>query len=111
MDIFVFGVFATLTVLLLPAGIIEIWRIFNPTVGLSDVTVTDQILLQAVVDLVIVGFIAFLIKVVHGLPFLRTIHWFKNYPYGKGFLIFLGFALAISVSAISSRFPSKEASP
>ena len=110
-DIFVFGVFSALTVLLLPAGIIEIWHIFNPTFGLSDVTATDQILLQAVVDLVIVGFIAFLIKVVHGLPFLRTIHWFKNYRYGKGFLISLGITLAISVSVIGSRFPSKEASP
>src|SRR5262249_49423465 len=109
--IFVFGVFATLTVLLLPAGIIEIWRIFEPTLVISDVTATDQIVLQAVVDLVIVGFIAFLIKVVHGLPFFRTIHWFRNYPYGKGFLILLGIALAISVSVISSRFPSKEASP
>jgi membrane protease YdiL (CAAX protease family) len=110
-DLFVFGIFSTLTVLLLPAGIIEIWRVFNPALGLSDVTATDQILLQGVVDLVIVGFVAFLIKVVHGLPFLRTIHWFKNYPYRKGFLILLGITLAISVSVISSRFPSKEASP
>src|SRR5262249_32870214 len=110
-DILVFAVFSALTVLLLPAGIIAIWHIFNPTFRLSDVTPTEQILLQAVVDLVIVGFIAFLIKVVHGLPFLRTIHWFKNYRYGKGFLISLGIMLAISVSLIGSRFPSKEASP
>ena len=111
MDLVVFGVFFGLTVLLLPAGVIQIWRIFNPELHLSDLTATDQVLLQGVMNLVIVGFIAFLVKVVHRQSFLATIHWFKNHQFGTGFLISLGATLAVSVLIVSSFFPSGEPPP
>jgi membrane protease YdiL (CAAX protease family) len=110
-DLVVFAVFSTLTVVLLPASIIRVWRVFNPSLRLSDVTATDQVLLQGAIDLVIVGFIAFLIKIVHRLPFAETIHWYKNYRFRKGTLIFTGVTLAVGVLVISARFPSGEPPP
>jgi uncharacterized protein len=111
MDLIVFGVFFALTVLLLPVGVLRIWHIFNPDLRLADLTATDQVFLQGVMNLVIVGFIAFLIRVVHGQSFLATIHWFKGYQFGTAFLISLGATLAVSVLIVSSFFPSGETPP
>jgi len=110
-DLIVFGVFFALTVLLLPLTVLRVWHIFNPALRISDLTATDQVLLQGVMNLVIVGFIAFLIKTVHGLSFVHTIHWFKNYQFKTGFLISVGATLAISVLVVSSFFPSGEQPP
>lgn len=111
LDLVVFGVFFALTVLLLPFSIISVWRIFDPGLRVADLTATDQVLLQGIMNLVIVGFIAFLIRVVHGQSFIETIHWFKNHQFGTGFLISLGATLAISVLIVSSFFPAGEPPP
>ena len=111
LDLIVFGVFFGATVLLLPFSVIRVWRIFSPELRIADLTATDQVLLQGVMNLVIVGFIAFLIRVVHGQSFTQTIHWFKNHQFGTGFLVSLGATLAISVLIVSSFFPSKTAPP
>ena len=111
LDLIVFGVFFGATVLLLPFSVIRVWRIFSPGLRVTDLTATDQVLLQGVMNLVIVGFIAFLIRVVHGQSFTDTIHWFKNHQFGTGFLVSLGATLAISVLIVSSFFPAKEAPP
>ena len=110
-DLIVFGVFFLATVLLLPFSVIRIWRLFEPGLRVADLTATDQVLLQGVMNLVIVGFIAFLIRGVHGQSFLETIHWYKNHQFGAGFLISLGATLAISVLIVSSFFPPAEPSP
>jgi len=110
-DLVVFGAFFALTVLLLPVSVLRIWHIFNPEFRVADLTATDQIFIQGVMNLVIVGFIAFLIKVVHGLSFVQTIHWFKNFQFNIGLLILLGIALAISVLIVSSFLPSGEPPP
>ena len=108
-DLFVFGVFFFLIVLLLPAGFVRVWRIFSPDVQLTDVPPAAQILMQGLIDLSTLGFIAFLIKIVHGQSFLETIHWHKNRQFGTAFLVSLGATLAISVLVVSSLFPSREA--
>jgi CAAX protease family protein len=110
-DLLVFGIFFALTVLLLPMGAVRIWRIFNPELRLGDLTATDQVILQGVMNLVIVGFIAFLVKVVHRLPFLETIHWFKNHRFRTGFLVGVGATLAVGVMFVSSYIPSGEQTP
>jgi membrane protease YdiL (CAAX protease family) len=110
-DLLVFGVFFALTVLLLPLGAIRVWNIFNPNLRLADLTATDQVFLQGVMNLVIVGFIAFLIKVVHGQSFIGTIHWFKGHQFRPAFLVSLGATLAITVLLVSSFFPSSEEPP
>jgi membrane protease YdiL (CAAX protease family) len=110
-DLLVFAVFFLLTVLLLPLSVIRVWRIFNPDLRVADLTAVDQVVLQGIMNLVLVGFIAFLIKVVHRRSFIETIHWFRDHQFGTGFLISLGATLAISVLIVSSFFPAGEAPP
>jgi membrane protease YdiL (CAAX protease family) len=110
-DLVVFGIFFALTVLLLPVSVLRVWHIFDPALRVSNLTATDQVVLQGLMNLVIVGFIVFLIRVVHRQSVVGTIHWFKNYQFGTGFLISLGATLAISVLIVSSFFPSGEQPP
>jgi membrane protease YdiL (CAAX protease family) len=110
-DLIVFAVFFLLTVLFLPLSLVRAWRVVNPGLRVSDLTAVDQVVLQGIMNLVLVGFIAFLIKVVHGKSFLETIHWYRNYQFSNGFLISLGATLAISVLIVSSFFPAGEPPP
>jgi membrane protease YdiL (CAAX protease family) len=102
-DLVVFGIFFLFTVFLLNVVIIRFWG--------KELTAMAQVVLQIVMDAMLVGFIAFLIKVVHGQPFLRTIHWFQTYQFSTGFLISLGATLAISVLIVSSLLPAGEPPP
>jgi membrane protease YdiL (CAAX protease family) len=110
-DLVVFALFFGMTFIVIPLATREIARIFNPQFELTDLTAVDQVLLQGVMNLVLLGFIAFLVKVVHRLSFRDTIHWFRNYEFNNGFLIALGAMLAVSVLIVSSFFPPKEAPP
>jgi membrane protease YdiL (CAAX protease family) len=110
-DLVVFAVFFMLTVFLLPFSVIRVWRIFNPDLRVTDLTAVDQVVLQGIMNLVLVGFIAFLIKVVHRRSFVETVHWFRDHQFSTGFLISLGATLAISVLIVSSFFPAGEAPP
>jgi membrane protease YdiL (CAAX protease family) len=102
-DLVAFGVFFLFTVLLLNVAVIRFWG--------KDLTALSQVGLQAVMDGMLVGFIAFLIKVVHGQAFLHTIHWSRNHQFRTGFLVSLGATLAISVLIVSSLFPAGEPPP
>jgi membrane protease YdiL (CAAX protease family) len=102
-DIVVFGVFFLFTVFLLNVIVIRFRG--------RELTAMAQVFLQAIMDGMLVGFIAFLIKVIHRQPFLQTIHWFRNYQFSNGFLISLGATLAISVLIVSSFFPAGQATP
>lgn len=110
-DLLVFGLFFALTVLLLPMGVVRIWRIFNPELSIADLTATDQVFIQGLMNLIIVGFIAFLVKVIHHLSFLETIHWFKNHQFGTGFLVSVGATLAVTVLFVSRYIPAGEQTP
>lgn len=110
-DLIIFGGFFGLTILLLPLTFLRLWRIFDPALKLSELTAVDQVLLQGVMNLILVGFIAFLIKVVHGQGFLDTIHWFPSHNLSTGFLIATGATLAITVLIVSSIFPPSESPP
>ena len=110
-DLIVFAVFFLLTVLFLPITVLRVWHIFSPELRVADLTAVDQVILQGLMNSVLVGFIAFLIKVVHRQSFVETIHWFRNHQFSTGFLISLGATLAISVLLVSSFFPAGEAPP
>ena len=110
-DLIVFGVFFGLTVLVLPAGLIWVWRFVNPGLKTDDLTAVDLVLVQGIMNLVLVGFIAFLVNVVHRLSFVETIHWHRNYNFSNGFLISLGTTLAVSVLIVSSFFPPETPTP
>ncbi len=110
-DLIVFAVFFLLTVLFLPITALRVWHIFNPELRVADLTAVDQVILQGLMNSVLVGFIAFLIKVVHRQSFVETIHWFRNHQFSTGFLISLGATLAISVLLVSSFFPPREPPP
>ncbi len=110
-DLIVFAVFFLLTVLFLPITALRVWHIFNPELRVADLTAVDQVILQGLMNSVLVGFIAFLIKVVHRQSFVETIHWFRNHQFSIGFLISLGATLAISVLLVSSFFPAGEPPP
>jgi uncharacterized protein len=110
-DLIVFAVFFLLTVLFLPITVLRVWHIFKPELRVADLTTVDQVILQGLMNSVLVGFIAFLIKVVHRQSFVETIHWFRNHQFSTGFLISLGATLAISVLLVSSFFPAGEPPP
>jgi len=110
-DLVVFAVFFLLTVLFLPITALRVWHIFNPELRVADLTAVDQVILQGLMNSVLVGFIAFLIKVVHRQSFVETIHWFRNHQFSTGFLISLGASLAVSVMVVSSFFPAGEPPP
>jgi membrane protease YdiL (CAAX protease family) len=110
-DLIVFGVFFGLTVLLLPAALIWVWRFFDPTVRADQLTAVDLVLVQGLMNLVLVAFIAFLVKKVHHRGFLETVHWNRYYEFSNGFLIALGTTLAISVLIVSSFFPPTSPPP
>jgi membrane protease YdiL (CAAX protease family) len=102
-DLVVFGVFFLFVVFLLNVIVIRFWG--------KDLTAMSQVVLQGIMDCMLVGFIAFLIKVVHRQSFLQTIHWSRNHQFRTGFLISLGATLAISVLLVSSFFPAGEPPP
>ena len=110
-DLVVFAVFFLLTVLFLPITALRVWHIFNPELRVADLTAVDQVVLQGLMNIALVGFIAFLIKVVHQQSFVETIHWFRNHQFSTGFLISLGASLAVSVMVVSSFFPAGEPPP
>jgi membrane protease YdiL (CAAX protease family) len=102
-DLVVFGVFFLFVVFLLNVIVIRFWG--------KDLTAMSQVVLQGIMDGMLLGFIAFLIKVVHRQSFLQTIHWSRNHQFRIGFLISLGATLAISVLLVSCFFPAGEPPP
>ena len=111
LDLTVFGVFFALTVLFLPLLMFQVLRLFQPRLTLASLSGSQQVLLQAIMDLVLVGFIVFLIRVVHGLPLLATIRWSRAASYRWGNLAMVGMLLAVSVLGVSALFPPAEEPP
>jgi membrane protease YdiL (CAAX protease family) len=59
-------------------------------------------------DAALVGFIIFMVKVLHRRSFQETIHWYRRHPFRNGTLVSLGATLALTVAVVSSMFPPKE---
>jgi CAAX protease family protein len=110
-DLIVFGVFFALTVLVLPAGLVWLWRLVNPDLKTDQLTAVDLVLVQGIMNLVLVAFIAFLVRFVHGRSFRETIHWYRNYEFTTAFLVGLGAMLAVSVLIVSSLLPPESPPP
>ena len=110
-DLAVFGIFFGLTVLLFPPLTIRVLQILRPGVRLTDLSGAEQVILQGVLDLLLVGFIVFHVRIVHGESFVDTIHWFRNYQLSTTFLVSSGAALALTVLLVSSFFPPSEPPP
>lgn len=110
-DLVVFGVFFGLTLVFLPAFLFMIVRMFRPEIQVTDIPAVLQVIFQVVMDLVLVGFIVFMVKVVHRASFLQAIHWFRDRTFGTGFLIALGATLAVSVLIVSTMLPPSQPPP
>jgi membrane protease YdiL (CAAX protease family) len=110
-DLFVFIGFFCVSLVVLPALSVAIAGIFRPGISLTDLPGEIQILIQAVLDFVWVGFIFFLIKVVHRQPIRESIHWIPTSRYRKLGLIALGVLMSVAVSLASSLFLPKTPLP
>jgi membrane protease YdiL (CAAX protease family) len=110
-DLLLFAFFFLLTVIFFPLAAVSVMRFFDPGLRLQDLTVVQQVVLQGFMDIVLVGFIMFLVKVVHHRSFLETIHWYRRHSFHTGSLISLGATLAITVLLVSAFFPSAAQTP
>jgi len=110
-DLAAFTFFFFGTVLFFPLIALYILRIFKPTLQITDLSTVDQVLLQGLMDIVLVSFIFFMVKVVRGMNFLETIHWRQQYEYTVGSLVSAGGTLAITVLLVSALFPPTTQTP
>jgi len=99
LDLVVFGVFFALTVL--TVILLTVFFLPNPT-GVQ------LILVQCVMDLMFVGCVFFLIKVVHRLPFWQSINWTRNHQFPVGRLVGLAALLVAGAFVVSAVFPTSE---
>jgi membrane protease YdiL (CAAX protease family) len=104
-DLIAFGSFFIVTLAFLPAVLILIARVFIPDLSVTNLSAEAQILLQVALDIAWVGFIFFLVRVIHQKNILETFRWQNTHHYHVTRLIALGAALAITVLVISSFFP------
>jgi CAAX protease family protein len=104
-DLIAFGSFFVVTLAILPAVLILIARVFIPGLSVTNLSAEAQILLQGALDIAWVGFIFFLVRVVHQKKILETFRWENTHRYQVTSLIALGATLAITVLVISSFFP------
>ncbi len=103
-DLAAFAGFFLAAVLLLPMAVFLLFRMLrgsSPT-GPSGLEI---ILAQALIDIAVVGFICFVIRL-HGLPVLRTLRWVRTPNFHVGTLILTGAFLAVTVLLTSLLFPA-----
>ena len=110
-DLVIFGVFFALTFLFLPSGLIQLMRVFRPALKVADLTAVDQVFMQSVMNLVLVGFILGQVKVLHGRSFRDTVSWYPQNIFGARLLVSLGITLAVAGLIVSSVFPPTSPPP
>src|SRR6187200_877246 len=110
-DLVAFFAFSLATVFFLPGAVFLVLRLFHPGLQVEHLSGVQQILIQALMDMVLVGFIVFLVAAVHRMPILGTLCFVRNEHLRIGRLIFSGFFLAVTVLAISLFFPTPSESP
>jgi membrane protease YdiL (CAAX protease family) len=111
LDLALFAAFSVATVLFLPLVALVLMRVLQPDLEVTNLSGVQQVLIQALMDLVLVGFIIFLIRTRHGGPVLRTLRLIPGTSFSRAFLIAAGCFLAITVVAISAIFPTPSESP
>jgi membrane protease YdiL (CAAX protease family) len=74
-------------------------------------TVVDQVVLQGLMDVVLVAFIMFLVKIVRHRRFLETIHWYRRHQFRTASLVSFGATLALTVLLVSAFFPTAGQTP
>ena len=98
------------TILFLPLAIVLIMQAFRPGLRVQDLSGVEQISIQALLDLALVGFVVFLITVVHGWPLRETMRWLGRGGIATGSLAAAGAFLALSVMLVSVFLPTPEES-
>jgi membrane protease YdiL (CAAX protease family) len=110
-DVVAFVAFSVATVFFLPGAVLLVLRQFQPGLQVENLSGVQQILIQALMDLMLVGFIIFLVAAVHRMPILRALYLVHNQTLHIGRLISSGAFLAVTVLVISSFFPTPSESP
>src|SRR5262245_32618939 len=111
LDLIAFFAFSVATVVFLPGALFLVLRLFQPGLQVKNLSGVQQILIQALMDIVLVGFIVFLVAAVHRMPVLRTLYFVPNEYLRIGRLILGGVFLAVTVLVISSFLPTPSESP
>lgn len=111
LDLAAFIAFFLATVFFLPPAAFLLLRLFQPGLQVDSLSGVQQISIQAFMDLVLVGFILFLVKTIHGRPILLSLHFITRRNLSVGWLIAGGVFLALTASAVSLFFPSPVDSP
>ena len=110
-DLVAFGSFFVLTLLFLPVVLVIIMQVFIPGLSATNLSGEAQVMIQGALDLVWVGFIFFLVRVIHRRQILETIRWFHTRHFRTRNLIALGATLALSVLFVSSFFSPASTPP
>ena len=111
LDLALFAVFFLATLIFLPLASFRFLRLFQPDLRMENLNGIEQILIQAAMDLVLVGFILFLIARLHSQPVLRTLRWVRKEHLQAVRLIGAGAFMAITVLLVSAFFPEPGDSP
>src|SRR6266446_6289544 len=101
-DLIAFGSFFLITLIFLPTALVAIVETFRPDVTIRNLSAESQILLQGALDIAWVGFIFFLVKVIHRRKILESIRWFRTRQFRPSNLIALGATLATTVLVVPS---------
>ncbi len=107
-DLVAFAVFFLAALLIVQLAFFYAVKAFGPRLQGS---VVAAVVAQGVIDSIVVVFIFFLVRVVHGFSFKETIHWNRHYNYTSGTLMGLGVMLALSVALTSTLFPQADQTP
>ena len=107
LDLAIFGIFAVFSALFFPYIFLRLLQLFRPGTHFANLSGIEQIAVQVVIDLLLVGFIAFLVRS-HGRSFAETIHWFRNYTFSTTLSVTLGATIALTVVVLTYYFPPAE---
>ncbi len=110
-DLSLFGGFFIFSVVFLPSMMIRGVQALYPEFGLEDITAAHSVILQAFVDLILVAFIFFLVRKVHGFSFREEMGWSPEVAYRTIPLVLVGAGLAVSVMIVAALFPPSEPPP
>jgi membrane protease YdiL (CAAX protease family) len=94
-----------------PLAIFLVLQSFRPGFQLADLSGVVQILLQGLLLLLLVGFIVFVIRVVHRQPLLESLRWVRRKEFSVIFFAAAGAFLAVTVLIVSQLFPPPGDSP
>jgi membrane protease YdiL (CAAX protease family) len=106
-DLAIFISFFLGTVFLLTPGAVLVWRLFDPSLTLESLSILQELMIQGLMNLVIVGFIFLMIKF-HDGSVLATLRLAYKQRLPLVRLIVGGLFLAITVQILSQFFPGPE---